>query len=357
MEQKQCEQCHELKTIDQFRKVVNMYTSVHTMNICKDCYNRNLEKGKQQQAAEWEAGREGREAFRRQQERWQEWQDGREERDRRLEQERMEHRQKLDAWYLQQPDRQCVACKKILPAHDFGFSSLSEVEGTWLPTTLHKRCRPCHEAYRKKNRQVNPLCPMCGTPTQRHDFLREYRGYRLDLIKVCCTTCIPQFEALSETWQIERLRRAMVNAYGGTASIYCLHYDSDTTHHHHIGRTKNLVSRMGEYRRNWYKEIVSYHVLEDLPQGGLSMERESRWMLHALKHGWPIDNFELLKTGEDGLGGVRQQRELTRAVQSFEPLTAPFEAIEPLLKKFLGAHDARIVHWLTEKEARTHDRP
>jgi hypothetical protein len=50
-----CEQCHEEKDIDQFRKVTNQYTGVHPMSICKDCYNRNNEDRKRKQEEELEA--------------------------------------------------------------------------------------------------------------------------------------------------------------------------------------------------------------------------------------------------------------------------------------------------------------
>ena len=42
---------------------------------------------------------------------------------------------------------------------------------------------------------------------------------------------------------------------------------------------------------------------------------------------------------------LHTKKELTAAVADFEPLTAPFEAIEPLLKHFSNTLDARIVHW------------
>jgi hypothetical protein len=78
----------------------------------------------------------------------------------------------------------------------------------------------------------------------------------------------------------------------------------------------------------------------------LTMEYESRWMMHALKCGWPIDNFELLKLGEDGLGGINRQAQLTEIVQGFDPLTAPFEVIQPLLRKyFTNTADAAIANW------------
>ena len=142
----------------------------------------------------------------------------------------------------------------------------------------------------------------------------------------------------------------MVQTYGETAVIYALQYD-DHFPCQHIGRTKHYKRRMQEYKSRWDREIKHHFILEEVPFGPLSMERESRWMLHALKHGWPIDNFELLTTGEDGLGGKRMQAKLTEVVQLFEPLTAPFEVIEPLLSYFMNTCDARIVHWFVERQS------
>ena len=339
MATKVCEQCHAEKDIGLFRKVTNQFTGVHPMSICKACYNSNQEARKLQQEEEWNARKVVRE--REQVERKE-----REERDLRLEQEHLEHQRTLEAWYLQQPARQCIDCKQVLAASAFGYSSLREIEGVWLPASLRKRCEPCHEAYREQNRQANPLCPMCSTPARVHGgFLHEYHGYHLDLVKICCKDCIPQFEALPEREQLEWLRRALVKAYGDTAVIYALQYDEHFPCQH-IGRTKNYVRRMADYKHGWYKDIRRHFVLQQLSFGPLSMEYESRWMMHALKHGWPIDNFELLKLGEDGLGGRRMQAELTEAVQSFEPLTAPFEVVGPLIREyFLGTSDAEIVNW------------
>jgi hypothetical protein len=339
---KVCEQCHAEKDVELFRKVTNQYTGVHPMSTCKECYNGNQEARKLQQAKEWEAGAAAREQ--RQRERAE--REAYEERAS-LEQERLARQQAaLEAWYLQQPDRQCIDCKQVLAASAFGYSMMREIDGAWIPAPLHKRCKPCHEAYRDRNQQTNPLCPMCRTPARVHGgFLREYQGYDLDLIKVCCKNCIPQFEALPEREQLELLRRAMLAAYGNTAVIYALQYDEQFPCQH-IGRTKRYERRMAEYKQAWHKEIQRHFVLQQVTFGPLSMEYESRWMMHALKYGWPIDNFELLKGGEDGLSGMRQQARLIEAVQAFEPLTAPFEVVGALIREeFLGTTDAEIVNW------------
>jgi hypothetical protein len=192
---------------------------------------------------------------------------------------------------------------------------------------------------------------MCNVPARRQGgFLREYRGYHLDLIKVCCKQCISAFEALAEPERLELLRCTMVSAYGEAAVIYALQYD-DYFPCQHIGRTKHYNRRMAEYKRNWYMEIKHHFILEEVPFGQLSMGRESRWMLHTLKHRWPIDNFELLKLGEDGFGGKRIQAQLTEAVQVFEPLTASFEVVGPLIRKyFLNTCDTEIVNWYVHYE-------
>src|SRR5437764_13591122 len=52
-----CEQCHDEKDIDRFRKVTNQYTGVHPMSICKDCYSNNSEERERKQEAEYEARR------------------------------------------------------------------------------------------------------------------------------------------------------------------------------------------------------------------------------------------------------------------------------------------------------------
>ena len=150
----------------------------------------------------------------------------------------------------------------------------------------------------------------------------------------------------------------MVKTYGEKAFIYGLHYD-DTGEVHHIGRTKHLLRRMAEYRRNWYRDTRRYTVLEELAFGPLSMERETRWLLHALKHGWPIDNFDVFSerqrpalglTGDESEPRAREihkKEEMRTGVAHIEPLTASFETIflNPILNQFMNTVDAHIVHW------------
>ncbi|MFL5624267.1 MAG: hypothetical protein ACJ788_01565 [Ktedonobacteraceae bacterium] len=341
MAKKMCEQCHAEKDIEFFRKVTNQYTGVHPMSICKECYNGNQEARQLQQAKEQEA----RAAAREQRQRERTEREAYEERVR-LEQEHLARQHAaIEGWYLQQPDRQCNDCKRVLAASAFGYTTVKERDGFWFPASLHKRCKPCHEAYRKGNRHIYPRCPLCNTSSHRSNFLPEYQGYHLDLIDVCCKQCISQFEARPVHEQLDLLRRAMIAAYGNTAVIYALQYD-DHFPCQHIGRTKNYERRMADYKRDWYRGILRHFILHQLAFGPLSMEYESRWMMHALKHRWPIDNFALFKSGEDGLSGMRQQARLTEAVQAFEPLTAPFEVVGPLLREnFQNTSDAHIVNW------------
>ncbi len=358
-ETKVCEQCGREQDIEEFYRRPQKNNPECRIKLCKTCYLENI---RERRRREVELQRQREEQRRREEE----------ERNRQWEEKNREREEAYHQWYAQQPARLCIDCKQVLPATAFGHSMSSPAEegeefavlpgGPLYLPILHKRCTSCHEQYRQTNRQVYPLCLMCGTPTRRYDFLRKWEGFRLDLIKVCCEQCIPRFETLPEAEQMEWLRQAIVAAYGKTAYIYGLQYREDENAEktlwaqfknsffcHHIGRTKHLLRRMSEYRRGWYRQIKAHHVLEHVPFGGLSMERESRWMMHALKYGWPIDNFELLKIGEDQLGGRRQQEALTKAVAHFEPLTAPFEVIEPLLGKFLNTGDARIVHWYLEQ--------
>jgi hypothetical protein len=383
-EQKQCEQCQKRKDLSAFHRRKNKTDG--RMRICAECYMANLHDTQRRQR-EFQQERERQRA---------------EEQRRRAEES--ERAQALLPTLLQ-GTKVCQMCQQEFPVNASGFlvvpffamhSTTCErcgksftIEYTmdgrvnygcpghggglgpaWYGYS-EKYCPPCHEERHKNNRQAYPFCPMCGTPTSVSEFLREYRGYRLDLIKVCCKQCIPAFEALTDREQIEWLRRAMVKAYGETAVIYALQYD-DTFPYQHIGRTKHLKRRMADYRRNWYREVKAHHVLEVIPFGPLSMERESRWILHALKQGWPIDNFDMLapdkaaqqsERADSGADRIVLERlyenhakelckkeELTVSVADFEPLTAPFETIEPLLKHFGNTIDAHIVHWFMEQQ-------
>jgi hypothetical protein len=244
------------------------------------------------------------------------------------------------------------------PSHTL-FGSVSVLHGTSI-----KYCPACHEERRKNNRQSRPLCPMCNAPTRVQSFLREYEGFRLDLIKVCCKQCIPQFNELPRTEQLASLRRAMVKAYGETAVIYALMYVGEFYLPNHIGRTKRLSRRMQDYKNYWYKEIAEWHVLEEVSFGPLSMERESRWILHAFKNAWPIDNFEIHiepshthndsditdeQLTERRISEQKYKDELTAGVANIEPLTAPYEVVRPLIRSMLNTCDADIVHWFTEE--------
>lgn len=362
-EVKECEQCKEPKALSAFHRRKNKTDG--RMRICAQCYMDNLHETQRRQA-----------------ERVQEWERQRAEEKRR----RVEESQRVLALLptlLPGGIKNCEDCNQEFPVNEQGYLVMPFFEvhsancercgkpfdieytadgrvnygcpghtagsGAYWHGFSDKYCPHCQEERRAKNRQSRPLCPMCSTLTRVWDFLREYHGYRLDIIKVCCKDCIPQFEALAEPEQVEMLRRAMVKTYGETAVIYVLQYD-DHFPCQHIGRTKHYNRRMAEYKRNWDMEIKHHFILEEVAFGPLSMEREVRWMMHALKYRWPIDNFDRLRGGEDGLSGKRQQARLTEAVQSFEPLTAPYEIVGPLLHgNFMNTTDADIVHWLVER--------
>ena len=384
-QKKRCEQCQAEKDVAQFRKVTNQYTGVHPMSICRECYDKNSEERKQREAAEMEARTARRTqagaAARPVPRLWRPAPINNPEESARV----WTMIPTLMLAQLPGGTKDCEDCGLPFPVDKRGCLIVpflppltcprcekplhieyheEEGEEGWISYGCQghlggggrlyrgfspRYCPACHEVRRRNNRQSYPLCPLCGTPTRVYDFLREYRGYRLDLIKVCCKQCIPRFLALCEPEQLTVLRAAMVKAYGGEATIYALQYD-ERFPCQHIGRTKHYARRMAEYKRDWYRPIQRHFVLQQLPFGPLSMEYESRWILHALKYGWPIDNFELQKLGEDGLGGQREQAELTEAVKAFEPLTAPFAVVRPLVIHHFGnTSDAEIVNWFCQQ--------
>lgn len=238
----------------------------------------------------------------------------------------------------------CPSCRFVAVASAFTGSSATY-------------CPYCYIERRKKNRLAYPVCQMCNRPVRVCNFIHRYREFRLDAVYVCCRACFPRFDTLSEDEQVQKLYQAVVTTYGKEAVIYGLHYD-DSEEVYHIGRTKRITSRIADYKKNWYREIRGYKILEHVSFGGLSVEREARWMLHALKYGWPIDNYDLLAPDKAASqshieayieGYMRDQQRKARllaAAANMEPLTAPFEIIEPLLDNFVQAHDASIIHWV-----------
>jgi len=367
-ERKECEQCLEPKVLTAFHRRKNK--TDNRMRICAECYKANLQETQRRQR-ELQQERERRRVE--------------EKRYRREESQRVRASlPTLMLTLLSGRTNFCEDCKQEFPIDERGclvvpFLPPATCEQCGEPLTIEVHedwvsydcqghsggasnlwrgssstyCPTCHEERRKKNRQAYPLCPICHAPTRIYDFLREYQGHRLDRIKVCCKNCISQFEALAEPAQVEHLRRAMISAYGETAVIYALQYD-DHFPCQHIGRTMHYTRRMAEYKRDWHLKIQHHFILQQLSFGPLSMEYESRWMMHALKYQWAIDNFELLKGGEDGLSGRRQQAQLTEAVQAFEPLTAQFEVVGPLIREyFLNTCDAEIVNWYCSQYSRS----
>lgn len=366
MEQKRCEQCHKEKDLTEFRKS-NSKIDGH-MRMCKECYNENMAETQRRAQEEWEQRAGLRAELRERQQQNQ-------ERDRLLALVRTcsncgasytldeEHwsqycapcQQRADEWFAQQPERECRDCKRTFPLGAFKASPYYR-EGI-LVAYPYQRCEECHEIWRKNFcPTAYPTCQMCGTVKKYSHFLQEYNGNRLDIIKVCCTDCIPQFTALPENEQIAFLRRAMVKTYGAEASIYCIHY-GDGEHHNHIGRTKNIGRRMSQYRAKLGDKFHHYHILEKLPFGPLSMERESLWMAHAIKHGWPIDNFLLMIVDKDRLGFSQHQQKIAGMVQTIEPLTAPWSDTKPIVQSFMGTLDAEIVRWFLEREPTIGNRP
>ena len=342
---KRCEQCQIEKDITCFYRRPNKNDAEKRIKICIDCYRANFAESKRQvetRQQQWQMEQQRRIA---QQEA------ERHARQQEEDQKRLALRQELESWYQQQSDRLCIDCKQVLPASSFGYTYLDKVDETYLPQ-LHKRCKTCHAEYRKQSKQVNPLCPMCNLPTPVNDFLQTYQGCGLDLIKVCCTHCIPRFEALPVPEQLLSLRQAMVKAYGETADIYALQYN-DQFPCQHIGRTKHYTRRMAEYKRrsDWRGDVQRHFILQHLSFGPLSMEYESRWMLYALKCGWPIDNFKITNIGEESPNGWFTPPELNEVLRGIDPLFAPFEKVQVLIHTyFSNTGDTDIVHWYCSQQ-------
>jgi hypothetical protein len=109
------------------------------MRICAECY----------QEIYWEGRRRAEElSLQREAKRQRERDEQKREEARLLEEKRLA----TEAWYLQQPARQCIACKQVLAASSFGYTALREVDDIWLPAQLHQRCHACHKEYRENNR-------------------------------------------------------------------------------------------------------------------------------------------------------------------------------------------------------------
>src|SRR6266516_584589 len=114
-EKKICEQCHDEKDIDLFRKVTNQYTGVHPMSICKECYNSNNEDRKRKQEEEWQQKAEERKqrlAYWKQLEAWEAGKAEREaERESRAQAE--QQRQALARELSIQANQRCPRCKQL----------------------------------------------------------------------------------------------------------------------------------------------------------------------------------------------------------------------------------------------------
>jgi len=132
------------------------------------------------------------------------------------------------------------------------------------------------------------------------------------------------------------------------------------------------------YNSKWSRAIKAYHIVEEVPFGGPTIDREARWLLHALKYGWPLDNFGMygkeqrkylkrpsafdLDATQQPLRDAFSEKmqaetaELMTALAAIEPLTAPFEVIQPLFATLPNTGDAQIIHWfLTHEDSSTNN--
>ena len=92
------------------------------------------------------------------------------------------------------------------------------------------------------------------------------------------------------------------------------------------------------------------------------MEYEARWIMHALKQGWPIDNFEkfMIDTQEKQEATPQEIEEIElhnqnwrnikadilKFVDTIDPLTTSFDALQPYLHHFPNSRDAGIVRYV-----------
>lgn len=325
-QKKVCDQCGlEKLLIAQFYRTKNGKDGY--MKMCKDCYNVN----KQQNAQ-----RSQREIGHRQQER-----EVRKQQARKMEAQRVhlsevaqhteEYHQKqrifLDTWFAEQPSRKCIACGETKAAVEFGYSELApQINDYWLPSQLHRRCKPCHEKYREKN--LIP-CVICQQGIRQP--MNYFAGYSLfgngTRISLCCRACESAFQVLPADHQRFYIR-ARVNLLFPTPQAVYSEIDPLSQQTRYIGRSGHVKRRHSEHKRNIHqeqplhtyydKEMGQYvevawtsranwmfdlkqqgleakqHILVDVQPAAYAIEYERRAILHAIQQKWPILNAEAL---------------------------------------------------------------
>jgi hypothetical protein len=249
-------------------------------------------------------------------------------------------------WYLQQPDRLCKACHRILPATAFGgnFSTNNFV--------LHTRCRSCHEALRERHQ---PVCCVCQVQTTRANFLSRFNGYELRsngiAISLCCKACEETFSALPEMRQDSLIRSICQRSFPAGQVIYA-EVDPESCEIRYIGRTgqpqrrhaqhlkdaSSVAGRWGTEKKEWYTrsnwiQTLSDHgltpfmqILHAVENSPLVVEWEQRYIWYGIQQGWRLLNVEAV------------DEELVAHIQSasIDFLTVPFEKL--VQQHFFSSH-------------------
>ena len=256
--------------------------------------------------------------------------------------------QALEAWYQQQPDRKCIACKAMLPALAFGYSVMREVDGVYLPVSLHKRCRDCHAAMR--DRQALPCC-LCGKKTSPVGFTSYLYNFALfgggTAIRLCCHECESAFAVLPEGQQRFYIRTCCNLASPPGQVIYGLFEPDETEALRYVGRTYHLQHRFQDHlkdrsservecgpdhmpyytRANWMHDLHEHGVVpavKELMAVGIApttIEWERRHIWHALRAGHRLLNHEALD---------EKLAQKIRDVGNIDFLTAPFSDLVAL---------------------------
>lgn len=213
------------------------------------------------------------------------------------------------------------------------------------------------------------VCCMCDKTypfisglTKFNSFSLYKDGHRINL---CCPECKKDFFALRAEEAQVVINLACDQAFPSNQVIYA-EKDPRTQEIRYIGRTHNAARRHAEHVRHATKfeggfyqgargELIPIpytrkHWIYDLKQLGLKpiqeilmsieiapqvMEWETRWILHAIQHKWPILNKEAITSG------------YANRVGAIDFLHTPFEYL--MEGKFIGDHgiEAFVREWYT----------
>ncbi len=334
--ERQCFQCQKPKPLQAFCE--RKGNAHEHKQICHECellnqderHRRlaNSRKTEQQQRA-WKEKRQ------------QEW-----ERKMALRQAYEQQQRDKERWYLQQPDRRCQMCHRLLPASVFGGTASSN------GFIFHTRCTTCHEEMRTRHLLA---CCLCQKKTVRNDFLSSYDGYALcgdgAWISLCCQRCETAFQALPTLQQEMYIRACCQRSFPSGQVIYA-EIDPETGDIRYVGRTSKPQRRHAQHlsdasptavrwgtgqrvwytRSNWMYTLLekgltpSMQILQNVPVSPLVVEWEQRFIWHGVQRGWKL------------LNGETMNETLVAHAQTahFNFLQAPFELL--VQHQFFSSH-------------------